>query len=79
MIGPRLVNFDLSLFKRFPITESANVQFRAEFFNILNHTNLGWPNVQPFLTDRTRNGSAGQISATSTKNREIQFGLQFVF
>ncbi len=42
-------------------------------------TNLGWPNVQPFLTDRNRNGSAGQISKTSTKNREIQFGLKLVF
>jgi len=44
--GPPLVNLDFSLYKNFAvkkISESFSVQFRAEFFNILNHANFGPP------------------------------------
>ncbi len=38
--GPGLINFDLTLQKTFRITERQGVEFRAEFFNVLNHTNF---------------------------------------
>ncbi len=79
VIGPRLVNFDAALFKRFNLKENANLTFRAEFFNVLNHTNLGQPNTQPILQDGSYNDAGGRITTTSTHNREIQFGLKLVF
>src|SRR5262249_31635454 len=42
--GPGFQTVDLSLIKNTSVTERVNVQFRAEFFNALNHTNLGAPN-----------------------------------
>ena len=45
--GPGLTTVDFSIFKNTPvpkISETFNVQFRAEFFNILNHTNFIGPN-----------------------------------
>ena len=44
--GPGLFNFDLSAYKNFAvpkISESFKVQFRAEFFNVLNHPSFGSP------------------------------------
>src|SRR2546426_4871503 len=42
--GPGLVEVDLSLFKNIGLSEKTNLQFRTEFFNAFNHTNLGTPN-----------------------------------
>jgi hypothetical protein len=43
LTGPGLLDLDFSVIKDTRITEKLNVEFRAEFFNILNHTNLGSP------------------------------------
>lgn len=43
--GPRYVNWDGSVTRNFGITERTSLQFRAEYFNLLNHTNLGDPNT----------------------------------
>jgi hypothetical protein len=40
----RNADLDLALHRQFDLTEQVNFQFRAEFFNALNHTNLGTPN-----------------------------------
>ena len=42
--GPGLQTLDLSVIKNTAVTERIGLQFRAEFFNALNHTNLGPPN-----------------------------------
>jgi hypothetical protein len=42
-VGPRFSDWDFSIFKNFRVTESKNIQFRAEFFNILNHPNFRLP------------------------------------
>ena len=75
--GPGLVDVDLSLLKRMQIRERLNLQFRAEFFNILNHTNFNSPN--PIIFTAATGGpspTAGLITATTTTSRQIQFGLK---
>jgi len=41
--APGDLNLDYSLFKNFELAERARVQFHGEFFNVLNHANLGSP------------------------------------
>ena len=48
--GPGLGEFDMSLFKNIAVTERVKVQFRAEFFNILNHPNFGLPTTGTFTS-----------------------------
>jgi Carboxypeptidase regulatory-like domain/TonB dependent receptor len=92
--GPGLSDWDCSLNKdtkvRF-LGEAGNVQFRAEFFNLLNHTNFRQPNAATyvsgpvFISEGVVSGAtsvsptAGQISSTATPAREIQFGLRIEF
>jgi len=81
--GPGIVNLDFSLFKNNPIrriSETFNVQFRAEIFNILNHANFALPK-EPDHTDifdqnGVPNPVAGVITATTTSSRQIQFALK---
>jgi hypothetical protein len=42
LIGPGLAIWDFSLFKDTRIQEKTNLQFRAEFFNILNRGNFNY-------------------------------------
>ena len=81
MYGPGVKNFDFSLFKDNKIKENLNVQFRAEFFNVFNHSNFGAPIDNSTLFDSTGAsvGGAGLIDATSTANRQIQFALKLIF
>ena len=37
--GPGYKTWDTSLVKQFPISEQKHLEFRAEFFNVLNHVN----------------------------------------
>lgn len=93
LIGPGTSNLDFSVFKNNPvkrISETFNVQFRAEFFNILNRANFAVP-VTPDHTDifdstgaslnplPPINGTAGVLTSTSTTSREIQFALKLVW
>ena len=85
LTGPGLQNLDFSLFKNHKvpaISENFNVQFRAEFFNILNHTNFAQPDVSHFtIFDGSGNitSTAGQITSTQTASRQIQFGLKLIW
>ena len=76
--GPGLAEVDASLFKTTAITERTNLQFRAEVFNVLNHTNFGTPNATVF-SNGAISPSAGLITATATTSRQIQFGLKLIF
>ena len=71
--GPGMVDFDFSIFKEFPITERARLQFRSEFFNLFNQPSF----AQPSSTFAT--AAFGSLSATSNNNREIQFAGKFLF
>jgi len=76
--GPGLADVDASLFKTTAITERTNLQFRAEFFNALNHANFATPNATVFSSG-AYSASAGLITATATTSRQIQFGLKLIF
>jgi hypothetical protein len=81
--GPGFYNLDMSLFKRIPLKERLNLQFRAEAFNMLNHANFNNPiagNVVFDTSDPTKYaGSAGRITDTSNRERQIQFALRLEF
>jgi len=78
--GPGLTELDLSASKNTRITERVGLQLRAEFFNVLNHTNFLTPN--PVVYTSAISGispTAGVISTTSTTSRQIQFGAKVQF
>jgi hypothetical protein len=90
MVGPGFADWDISLLKSTQITERTRLQFRAEFFNILNHTNLQLPNEVVFSAGPTQGttanqttpatfGSPGVISATANTSRQIQLGAKVIF
>lgn len=76
--GPGLADVDLSVFKNIPLSERVRLQFRSEFFNLLNRTNLGTPNATVF-SGTSINPSAGLITTLATTPRQIQFGLKLIF
>jgi Carboxypeptidase regulatory-like domain len=78
--GPNLFETDLSLAKKFNLSERLNLQFRAECFNILNHTNLNTPN--PVVYTAATGGpspTAGVITSTATTSRQLQLGLKLLW
>ncbi|MGO9241943.1 MAG: TonB-dependent receptor domain-containing protein [Bryobacteraceae bacterium] len=70
--APDLEQWDLGVDKRFRIRESVGLQFRAEFFNVMNHTNFGVPNTT------STNSAFGTIRSTYP-SRQIQFGLKLQY
>ncbi|MDR3701143.1 MAG: carboxypeptidase regulatory-like domain-containing protein, partial [Candidatus Sulfopaludibacter sp.] len=76
--GPGLADLDVSLFKNTEVSERASLQFRAEFFNVLNHPNFGTPNATAFSSGAV-NASAGLITTLATTPRQIQFGMKLMF
>ena len=79
MIGPAYNDLDFSLLKSTTIKENHSIQFRAEFFNILNHANFANPANAVFAANGTRQPTAGQITSTVGTARQIQFGLKYMF
>jgi hypothetical protein len=72
--GPNFWQWDMGVNKRFriPAREGMAVQFRSEFFNILNHTNFGGPSAD------ITTASFGTIRSAFPP-RQIQFALKFMF
>jgi len=81
--GPGYQTWDMTLAKLFPIKEQMRMEFRADFFNIWNHTNPLWGPI----------GAAGQVEPVAIElgtpqfgqfqaardPRFIQFALKFLF
>ncbi len=76
--GPGLADLDVSLSKDSAVSERLKLQFKAECFNVFNHTNFTTPNPIVFSSGST-SSSAGLITATATTSRQIQFGLKLIF
>jgi hypothetical protein len=72
--APDYRNLDLSIGKRFRISEENYFDFRAEFFNAFNHANFGPPN-----NNISTPGSFGQITRQIGSPRNIQLGLKYYF
>ena len=73
--GPTLTNFDVSVFKDIPFDSDARrkLQFRIEFFNIMNTPQFQIPN-RTFNTPQF-----GTITETVADNRDIQLALRFLW
>jgi hypothetical protein len=80
LTGPGIAELDFSALKIVNVTERVRVQFRAEFFNILNRSNFGTPNTVVFTAANSGPApTAGVITSTSTTSRQIQFGLKLLW
>jgi hypothetical protein len=72
LLGPGLIDFNMAAYKSFPIYREAALQFRAEFFNVFNHTNPNAPNASFGA------GTFGQItSAKDPRIWELALKLSF--
>jgi hypothetical protein len=84
LIGPGILNLDTSLVRNIGGLEKFHAQFRAEFFNVLNHTNFASPvvptnNTSLFGASGAPISSAGVLTSTTTTSRQIQFGLKLIW
>jgi hypothetical protein len=90
LTGPAYNDLDLSLAKTTRVTERVRAQFRAEFFNVLNHTNLLTPSETVFSAGPTQGATATQNTAvaisptagvitSAATTRQIQLGIKLLF
>jgi len=80
LAGPGLTTVDFSAKKNTKLSEHVDLQFRAEIFNILNHTNFLTPNPVTYTSATSGvSPTAGVITATSTTSRQVQFGAKVQF
>lgn len=84
LTGPGLSNFDFSLVKNTHVprvSETLNVQFRWEIFNIFNRANFAQPLQNNTIFDASGNlvPGAGLVTSTQTPSRQMQFGLKVIW
>lgn len=85
--GPNFINVDFGIIKDTRVNERIRAQFRAEFFNILNHANFSVPASASIFTAFVNNpatgvgvnSTAGAITSTVGSARQIQLALKLVF
>jgi hypothetical protein len=89
--GPKQVNVDLSVIRRFRLYENTNIEFHAEFFNLFNQVNFANPisnlnavtssggSINPNTGQIFNPGDFGRIISTSNNPRLIQFALKLNF
>jgi Carboxypeptidase regulatory-like domain/TonB dependent receptor-like, beta-barrel len=82
VLGPGYKTWDTSLMKQFPMREQMRVEFRAEFFNLLNHVNylfqqFGAISVEPTALELGQ--TAFGFPQAARNPRQVQFALKFYF
>jgi hypothetical protein len=70
--GPGVVNFDMAFYKKFHITERHTLEFRAEIFNIFNHTNFN------AVTTSVGSGNYGRVTSARDP-RIVEFVGRYTF
>ena len=70
-------SLDASIAKRFKLGESSSLQFRSEFFNLLNRVNFAAPVQQ--ISNPLFGTSTSQLLINNTQSRQVQFGLKLEF
>jgi hypothetical protein len=73
--GPAFTNMDASVFKEVPIKESVHLQFRAEAYNVFNHTQF----ANPSSGNQAGNSNFTVISASRNAARIMQFALKLYY
>jgi outer membrane receptor protein involved in Fe transport len=89
LLGPDFSNVDFSLQKntKIGLGEGGRLEFRADFFNMLNHANFAVPSSLQLFNPTTRTpqnpspvvAGAGKITGTVNPGRQMQFGLKLIF
>lgn len=74
-----LKNFDLGVSRSFDIRENKSLQFRAEVFNLANHPNFFSPNAVNVTSSNFGTISRAAFASFTGAQRQVQFGLKFVF
>ncbi len=75
IIGPGIRNIDLTLARRFRLSDSTRVQFRTDFYNVFNHPNLVAPPTMQNFADSSDFGAL----FVARSPRIVQFGLKFLW
>jgi len=71
--NPGQYQWDIALFKNVAVRGTQSVQFRAEFFNFINHPNWNGPQADP------TNSTFGRVTSKDNSVRDIQLSLRYVF
>ena len=75
--GPKFFNLDMSIFRRFPVTETINLELRGEAYNATNTPQYALPNQE---LGNTNFGRITGLQSDSVGNpRAVQFGLRLIF
>ena len=84
--GPGYWNLDMNFYKTFKLTERFNMEFRGEFYNILNHhnqyissLNLDVSSMSTPYVQSEKGGIYGYAGQPTDERRNIQFGLKLMF
>jgi hypothetical protein len=87
--GPNYWNMDMNFYKNFKLTERFGLEFRGEFYNILNHHNQyieglnldvsSMDTSAPPYIQTEKGGIYGYAGQPSDERRNIQFGLKLTF
>ena len=87
--GPGFNRLDFSLFKQFEVTDRYRLEFRSEFFNLMNHPNFSLPGFSglgvaaaPGALNYNNLDNFGKINSTrdgQNDQREIQFALKLYY
>jgi Carboxypeptidase regulatory-like domain len=74
LFGPNLFRWDNGFIKNTKITERLNLEFRAEFFNVLNHASFDVPAANISVPSQV-----GRVTSTVLPARDVQFGMRLSF
>src|SRR5262249_9000238 len=75
IIGPGFQNIDLTLSRRFRLSDSTRMQFRTDFYNAFNHPNFVPPPTMQNFADSSDFGAL----FVAKSPRIVQFGLKFLW